>query len=409
MRRGINSTSNGKFLDTIQIFDHVTASHNTRRLNGTGTMTRKFLWTAYRMYSIGLRSSGIRTRQAASMYKKAGKDLVWSLSVKADHSEHHSLLRGRHAMLLHSHLVGVYNEAGPLGAAAAGIEDARDAIGLGEQRGVDDGEAEAGSEALHAAHDVCGSQHEGEGDAVAEQYAAEQHVAELAARGAHHRRVIVAQEDAAHEQRQQDACGRERHGTDGPAAGGTQEHLGNVLALGACVVGYCALGAACALRLIQWMSHLHKPNTLHYTCPRLLLYQSKEAEVSMEQRRNVREGANGSRQKKPAHQRHRPTRLPCANIRGATQPGIESDSSWWEASSRTTTPPRSRLQLHIQRDSAICRACIAFAIRRRLNGTGLQKRRLLRRLPLIPRHDVECLIVTGTSTLDRGMAKHCVF
>lgn len=83
---------------------------------------------------------------------------------------------------------------------------------------------------LHAADHVGGPQDEGEGDTVAEHDAREQHVGELAARGAHHRRLVVAHEDTADEEREQDAARREGHGADGPAAVGAQEHLGDFLA-----------------------------------------------------------------------------------------------------------------------------------------------------------------------------------
>ncbi|KAJ8878744.1 hypothetical protein PR048_019330 [Dryococelus australis] len=51
-------------------------------------------------------------------------------------------------------------------------------------------------------------------------------------------------------------------------------------------------------------------------------------------------GENRRFPRKPAGQWHRQARFPYAKNPGVTQPGIESSSPWWEASSLTTHPPR---------------------------------------------------------------------
>ncbi|KAJ8882392.1 hypothetical protein PR048_014200 [Dryococelus australis] len=68
----------------------------------------------------------------------------------------------------------------------------------------------------------------------------------------------------------------------------------------------------------------------------------KKPPKETEQRRIARAGGNGRPPRKPADQRHRPARFPREKVRGATQPGIETNSPCWEASSLAAEPPQPR-------------------------------------------------------------------
>lgn len=64
-------------------------------------------------------------------------------------------------------------------------------VGLGEEGGVDDGEADSDGELLDAADDVGGFDHEQEGHRVAHEGPHQEDVGELPPAGLHHGRVVV--------------------------------------------------------------------------------------------------------------------------------------------------------------------------------------------------------------------------
>ncbi|KAJ8888299.1 hypothetical protein PR048_007786 [Dryococelus australis] len=65
----------------------------------------------------------------------------------------------------------------------------------------------------------------------------------------------------------------------------------------------------------------------------------EEGEVSVEQRRNERAGEVGEIPEKTRQPSASSGTIPTCKYTGTTSPGIEPGSSWWEASSITTTPP----------------------------------------------------------------------
>ena len=138
------------------------------------------------------------------------------------------------------------DELGPLGRALAGAEDAGDAVGLGEDGGVADGEAEPQPHLLGPAGHDGGLGDEEEGHGVAQEDAEEQHEAELPARGLDHGRVLVAQEEHSHEAGGQDAQGGEGHGHQCDGVGVVEVDLGDGDARAHVVAGHRAVGTLLA-------------------------------------------------------------------------------------------------------------------------------------------------------------------
>ena len=119
--------------------------------------------------------------------------------------------------------------------AHAAVEDARDAVGFGEDSRVADGEREPEPGAHHhARHDVR-LRHHDERHHVAAEQAELQHEAELAPRRHDHRRRVEAQEDGEHEDDQQDAGGRCHHQEDRPRV--VERHVVHVQQLARRLVG----------------------------------------------------------------------------------------------------------------------------------------------------------------------------
>lgn len=119
------------------------------------------------------------------------------------------------------HLGGGRHEAGLLGddALLAAGENARNAIRLGDQGGVHDGEAEAGQDAGDVAGDLRGLRYQRKGGTVAEEHAKEDHVGELAGARLDDGRVVVADENDHREEGHGEA---EQGGADGDQRGGVR-------------------------------------------------------------------------------------------------------------------------------------------------------------------------------------------
>jgi hypothetical protein len=107
---------------------------------------------------------------------------------------------------------------GPLDAPDAAVEDARDAVGLGDDGAVANGEADAQSDAQNGARDLRRLGQDDERHQVAGEDAGQQHVAQLAARRHDDRRLVVPDEHQKHEQGAQDADHGERQRHQRPRA-----------------------------------------------------------------------------------------------------------------------------------------------------------------------------------------------
>ena len=83
------------------------------------------------------------------------------------------------------------NEARTLGRAGGRVEDPRYAVGLGEEGAVDKGEAQPDADPLQRAGGRTGLGQQQEGVEVADEYAGQQHIAQLAARRLHDWGVVV--------------------------------------------------------------------------------------------------------------------------------------------------------------------------------------------------------------------------
>lgn len=95
------------------------------------------------------------------------------------------------------------DETGPPRRPPRALEDPRDAVGLGEQRAVDDGERKAYPEPLHPAHHRGRPGQHHKRHAVAQRDAGEEEVAELPARSLHDGRVVVPEEHHHHPEGEQ--------------------------------------------------------------------------------------------------------------------------------------------------------------------------------------------------------------
>ena len=105
------------------------------------------------------------------------------------------------------------------------LKDAVDAVGLGEQGRVAEGGAEAEEESAGGADRRSGLGHHEEGDGVDEEDAGEEHVAELAAGGAHDGGVVVPHEGGHHRGGGRDAQHGQEEGRRGPGRGpGEADH-----------------------------------------------------------------------------------------------------------------------------------------------------------------------------------------
>jgi len=96
------------------------------------------------------------------------------------------------------------------------LEDAVDAVGLGEQRSIAEAHAEAQEDAAEGADDdIRGCDH-GEGDDVAQEDTCQKHVAHFPPRGTHDGGVVVADEGDDDKGGGNDAQDRDEDGHQGP-------------------------------------------------------------------------------------------------------------------------------------------------------------------------------------------------
>jgi len=154
------------------------------------------------------------------------------------------------------------------------LEDAVDAVGLGEHGGVADAHAEPQQQPAEGAHGHAGLGDHEEGDEVDEEDARQQHVAELAAGGPDDGRVVEADEGddaAAGGQAAQDG---QEHGDDGPGRAPLQLDDGRAPAARAVLQGPHVEGAHVAGGLVQQVlvavAELAVPaagNALHHLLP----------------------------------------------------------------------------------------------------------------------------------------------
>lgn len=93
-------------------------------------------------------------------------------------------------------------------------EDAGDAVGLGEEGGVDHGEGESRQETRECAGDGSGSRQDGERGGVRDSHAGQDQVAEFSCGGLDDGRVVVSEEHAGRQERTQEAEAREGEGHD---------------------------------------------------------------------------------------------------------------------------------------------------------------------------------------------------
>ena len=99
---------------------------------------------------------------------------------------------------------------------AAG-QDAGDAVGFGEQGGVDHGEAQSGHDARQRTADRVGHGQQRQRCQIAHGHADQDQVGQLARRSLDDGRVVVPGEDGCRRQRRQQTHHRQRHGSDGLA------------------------------------------------------------------------------------------------------------------------------------------------------------------------------------------------
>lgn len=130
------------------------------------------------------------------------------------------------------------------------LKDPVDAVGLGEQCGVADAHPQAQEDSPEGAHAHIGLGDHQEGDDVAQEYARQQHIAQLAARCPHNRCVVVAYERCHHEDGGDDAQYGEEDGNDCPGGVPLQLDDGDRLAGRPVWVGSHVVGAQAAQGLI---------------------------------------------------------------------------------------------------------------------------------------------------------------
>ena len=112
-----------------------------------------------------------------------------------------------------------------------------DAIGFGENGAVADAEAQAEADPHNGASFDWGFSEDDEGHGVAAEDAAEEDVAELAARGHDHRGAVVADEDAGGEDGAEDAEGGKDQRDEGPRAEPLDDERLQFVAVGFILVG----------------------------------------------------------------------------------------------------------------------------------------------------------------------------
>lgn len=117
---------------------------------------------------------------------------------------------------------------------------------------------------LHPTHDICRLEHQRERDEVAEHEATEQHVRELTASRLDHGGVVVLQERGHDEQRDQETCEREAHGSYRPGTLSAQVVLGDLQTDLVQRVGPGALPAHDANRLVHRVPDLEGGNTSYF-------------------------------------------------------------------------------------------------------------------------------------------------
>lgn len=130
------------------------------------------------------------------------------------------------------------------------LEDAVDAVGLGQQGGVAEAHAQTQEHAAEGAHPQTRRGDHEEGDGVTQEDARQQHVAHLPAGRPHDWRVVVAYEGHHHETGGQDAHDGHEHRHGGPRRVPLQFDDGNGDAAGAVLVGTLFVGTQLAGELV---------------------------------------------------------------------------------------------------------------------------------------------------------------
>lgn len=117
---------------------------------------------------------------------------------------------------------------------------------------------------MYAANDVVGPQNQRIRDAVAHEYSGQKHVTQFSTGRSDYRRVVVADENAAHEHGDQNAGGAEGHRADRPAAVRPQVLFRDAVAAHVQRIRDGSLRTGYALRRVRRMPNLEHKRDRHF-------------------------------------------------------------------------------------------------------------------------------------------------